>query len=454
MLSPGDRVLVCVSGGPDSVCLLDILWRMSPQLNVKLSVCHVDHMLRGKLSGDDALFVEKLARGKELPFYSARKNVKLYSERKKLSIEQAAREIRYNFFYETARKHNLNLIATAHNLDDQAETVLINLIRGAGLEGLSGIPPKRAALARGVKIIRPLIETRRLEIEDYLNKHKLSSRQDISNSDTVYFRNKIRIELIPFIENNFEPEIKSRLASTAKILRQHGDFFSKTAGDMIKEKIIFRDKASFISTKDLNKLPAPAGRLLLQEAFNKAENGFTCLAYSQIEQLLRLAGPGRPNRYINLPGSMVAVREYGQIIFQDACRVKKPLNADAGMKVPGDNFLPGGIKINFRIIDAERFERSGKTAAIDLDSVKLPLRIRGRKSGDRFSPLGMRGTKKLKDFLIDKKIPSSSRACLLILVDAAGAIAAVITGAGEILAIEDKMRITPQTSRVLQVKIV
>ncbi|MFH1001963.1 MAG: tRNA lysidine(34) synthetase TilS, partial [bacterium] len=202
MLSFNDRILIGISGGPDSVTLLNILLSFKKRYNLSFFIAHLDHMLRGRESDEDVNFVKNLAQVFGLPCEIKSSNLTKITRKEHLTLEEAARKYRYKFFLETARKFETNKIALGHNADDQVETVLMRFLRGSGLEGLMGIPPVRG------KIIRPLIECSRTEIEEYCKENKIEYRVDSSNKEVVYFRNKIRLELLPLLSKSYNKNIK------------------------------------------------------------------------------------------------------------------------------------------------------------------------------------------------------------------------------------------------------
>lgn len=221
MLKKGDKVIVACSGGPDSVALLYLLNQVKKKYDLKLAVAHINHKLRGKESDEDERFVKRLARDLGLDFYAKAFEVKSIAKKKKLSIEEAAREVRYGYLNSLARRIKADKIALGHNADDQAETVLMRLIRGAGGLGLSGIPA-----AKG-KIIRPLLEVKREEIEQFLKEADLGFRIDSTNLRKDYLRNRIRLELLPYLKRKYNPKIVDILNRTATILSAQEDYLKR-----------------------------------------------------------------------------------------------------------------------------------------------------------------------------------------------------------------------------------
>ncbi len=456
MLHSGDSVLVCVSGGPDSMCLLHALLAVREKFELCIHICHFDHMIRGRESGLDREFVESFARVHKLPFFSSRKNVRLHARRNKLSIEEAGRNLRHAFFIDAAKKNNIPVIATGHHMDDQAETVLINLLRGAGVAGLSGIPPVREDISSGIRIIRPLITIRRFEIIRYLQKNQIPFREDRSNAETVYLRNSIRLELLPFLESKYGPGIAEKLARTAEIMEEHKDYLNLARATLAESLKSAGHSPPEIPLKALNDSHPASNRILFQSAFNAAEGGDAVLSYNHIDQLNRLARSKKPNLKLDLPSGVTCVREYNRIIFKKGIPEKPEAQPTEQMRIPGKNELPGfGCTLEFSVSGAKNSGDSGGTdASIDFDKVKFPLYARSRKDGDRFSPLGMRGTRKLKDFFIDKKIPLADRDRKPVVIDSDGRIICILDPVKRSGTIENRVRITPRTERVLQVRIV
>ena len=238
MLSKGDGLLVGVSGGPDSVALLYLLMELRDDYDLQIYVVHLNHMLRGDESDDDAGYVKKLTKRLKLPVFIGKKDVGKFAKANKLSLEEAARIQRYEFYKQIAGKLNIRKIALGHTADDNAETVLMRLLRGAGEQGLIGIYPVRHI--DNLKVIRPLLNIYRIEIESFLKEKKISARIDSSNADNKFLRNKVRLELIPLLEENYNQNIKQVLINTADILKEDNEYLEE-----ITEK--------FYNKTDLNK---------------------------------------------------------------------------------------------------------------------------------------------------------------------------------------------------------
>lgn len=276
----GDKIIIAVSGGPDSVCLLDILATLAPKYNLKLHIAHVNYGLRGKDSDSDEKYVRDLA-GK----YNIKINVlnakKMTSLKNKENLENKLRQIRYSFFEKILTKENFNLIAVAHNQDDQAETVLMRILRGSGLQGLASMS------AKSQNIIRPLLDTSRQEIEKYLKEKNISFRIDKSNKDTVFFRNKIRHRLIPYLEKNFKISIKKNLSSLAETISDDFEYIQSSARKESSKIITESDGKIVIKIPALLNLSLSLQRQVLRNSISIL-SGLHNIELGNIEELLKI----------------------------------------------------------------------------------------------------------------------------------------------------------------------
>ena len=230
MIEKGDSVLVALSGGPDSVCLLHILYSLSKKMNILLYAAHVNHCLRGEEAIKDEKYAEELCQSLNIPFYCKRVDIKAVSKERGVSTEVAGRDERYKFFNEIKEKLSINKIAIAHNANDQAETLIMRIIRGTGLEGLVGIKPIRDSM-----YIRPILCLTRKEIEQYCDEQNLKPRIDKTNYEEIYSRNKIRLRAIPFIEENFNKDIVSTLNRLAYMCNMDNEFIESKVDEKYEE---------------------------------------------------------------------------------------------------------------------------------------------------------------------------------------------------------------------------
>jgi len=411
MLSGGEMVLVAFSGGPDSVCLLDVLQKLQKKYSIRLGVAHFNHRLRGEASEKDAEFAEQVAGRNKLMFISSSADVAAYAKENKLTVEDAGRKLRYEFFFRSSLSIGATKIALGHTADDQAETILMRLIRGAGPEGLAGIPPARTADERGnVRIIRPLIYTWRNDLIQYVQKQKLEYRTDVSNEEPEYFRNKVRLELLPLLMREYNAQIKRRLAATASALSIENDFLSSETRLLAGEVLLERKREWVLfDAKMLSRFhPALRARVFahLVKLARPAPPMLEAFHYAAADALF-LAG-GR----MNLPGDMFLElnEEVGVVASPKA--LSAPIKGSFPIRLSGRQYSKElNILVKTSVLPkisspARLIRQCSRTRQyFDLKAVRAPLEIRVKKPGDIFWPLGMDGSKKLKDFFIDRKIP-------------------------------------------------
>ena len=460
MISSGCRVLVAVSGGSDSVALLAVLHKLAPELGISLVVGHLNHGLRPE-GDDEERFVRELCLSMGLPMESARADILELSRLQGKSVEDMARAVRYSFLDQTAALVNADRIALGHHLHDQAETVLMNLLRGSGPEGLKGMTP-----VRDRRYIRPLLYTSSFEIREFLAGEGLSFAVDHSNLDPKYLRNRIRHELLPLLENQYKTGIERTLARTAEIIGREDDFMKDQVRLVLSDWNISESTDNL--SLDISKLralhEALARRIIkvLLERFSPDEKG---VFFSHIQAVLDLAFLGKPSGRLNLPFAVEAKRDYGRLLLSR----REEGGADGDycypVAVPGRIHIPEGkMTFEFSVIDADHQEvveiitkkkeateewTVGRQKAgqvyLDYGRLTFPLKIRRIQPGDRMRPLGMEGTKKVKAIFIDKKVARGDRHSLPLLADANG----ILWLAGTCL--NESVRITAGTRRVLKV---
>ncbi len=303
LLSKGDRVLVGVSGGPDSLALLHVLNSFKKEFSLKLYVAHLDHMLRKGSSGDRK-FVVREAEKLGIPVIWKEIDIKRLAD--KGSIEEICRNKRLDFLFESARKFKADKIALGHNLDDQAETVIMRILRGSGLYGLSGILPKRKLY--GFTIIRPLLEVKRKEIESFLKRKKISPRIDLSNLEDIYLRNKIRNKLLPLLEKNYNSNIKQVLSNTAENIAQDYDFLNQFCVDALKLL------GPNINLKQFSKQHLAVQRMVLRLKISKLKGNTRGLTFKHIQEIEDLILNRPINSLVDLPGN-ISVKKTGNNLF-------------------------------------------------------------------------------------------------------------------------------------------
>ncbi|MBI5042342.1 MAG: tRNA lysidine(34) synthetase TilS, partial [Nitrospirae bacterium] len=410
MLKKGDVVLIAVSGGPDSVFALEILNALKDEYGLTLHAAHLNHKFR-KEADKEAEFVRRLAEEKGMPATIDAFDVKAYCKERGLSKQEGAREVRYDFLRKTADKIGATKIVTGHTADDQAETFLMRLIRGSGALGLSGIPP-----ASG-KIIRPLIETTKREVLDYLWKNKIRYVKDPTNIKPVYLRNKVRLELMPLLAKRFNPNIVSTLCRESDILREDEAFLNGIVDTIFKEMVTVQEKDSItLNYLRFNGLHPAIKKRVVRRAVSELTGGLRRISYQHITSAIdaiKNTGKG-----VDLPDDIRIERDYNSLKVCVGKAGSARIQEAVQIKVPGTTEVPYfNIKLEAIINNRAVVSEKADTGLFDLDRLAMPLFIRSRKEGDYFYPAGMKGRKKLKEFLIDHKIPRADRDKIPILID-------------------------------------
>lgn len=401
MLQSGQRVIAAVSGGPDSMVMLRLLCELREELGIELAVAHLNHNLRGKESKRDLQFVEERAGEENLEFFS--RTLRAGTLKKAghvVGLQAAAREKRLSFLQGAARTFKASRIAMGHTMDDQAETMLMRIMKGSGLAGLSGIWPVRGLL------IKPLIEIRRSEIENFIKEHEIPFVSDSSNLKDSYLRNDIRHHLLPFIEENYNPSIVESLARTAGVLRHDNEFIEALAGHLgVVEKK--RAKEVVLDGARLRELHISLLTRVFLASVRVLGNS-SRINTSHIEAFVGLVKSSRPNSTLKLPDGLLALREYGRIILT----LKVPLLQnpyEVSIKIPGQTLIKevGTIKCTLIKGTPRRFKDGA--AYFDYSLIKGPLKAGPVTPGQRIMPLGMSGRRKIKDIFIDEKIARGKR---------------------------------------------
>jgi tRNA(Ile)-lysidine synthase len=417
LIAVGDKVLVGVSGGADSIALLHVLHRFSDIHNYSLIVAHINHLARGKDSDADARFVESVAEKLKLPFYLKKIDVGIERLKLKTSFQDAARIIRYKFFEETLQSVGGNRIALGHTADDQVETILINIVRGTGLKGLAGIPQVRDC------IIRPFLGFYRKDLEIYLKENDIFFREDSSNSDKKYLRNRIRHELIPNLET-YNPGIKKCLQEMSGIAREEDSLLSQTTRDIFKQKLGKDNKKNIIwDIEDFKSYPIALRQRLVREIFCHITGDMHAITAHHVQQIINLFNSPKTGKVLNIPRGVTVTCGYESVFFSkitDAICENEPLVTQ--IAIPGTTeFIEGPIlRVKTQIIVGKLGLSSletGRQALFDFEKTGMGIQARFFRAGDRFFPLGMTGSKKLKSFFIDQKVPQSMRSHIPILTN-------------------------------------
>jgi tRNA(Ile)-lysidine synthase len=489
LLRDGRRVLVALSGGADSVALLLILKELEADgLLTVAGAAHLNHQLRGADADQDEAFCATLAQRLGVPFVSERIEVAATARAQKRSIEDAARSVRYAFLDRAANSLCADAIAVAHTREDQAETFLLRLMRGAGTRGLAAIRP------RAGRVIRPLLDVDRAALRDYLAARDASFREDLTNADVEIPRNRVRHELIPYLRSHFSPGVTDVLARAAELARQDEDFLQAEA-IKLAARVVLSDVTVRLDVSGLTGAPRALSSRVVQTALQRFA-GPKSIHFDHVDRLLALAADpaGGEGGAVSLPGQ-TAVRVGDTIVLRPAAGSRRNRQAaeagEDGLAAPkprrgrvvaetgegglvhrsaqregGNSFafllsIPGEVRLGSQAVGAERLpglpgapERQRKWAGrgdevgVAADTLTLPLGIRSRRPGDKFRPLGAPGRRKLQDFLVDRKVRREDRDTVPLVVDGQDRIVWVV---GQSVA--EDFRVTDPSQGVILLKV-
>ena len=438
-------MLVAFSGGPDSLVLLYLLLQLKNKYSLAIYGAHLNHMLRGKESARDEAMVEETCGKLGIPCTIARKNI-ANLRKKGESLEESARRIRYQFLKTTAQKIKAQKVALGHNKDDLVETVLMRIIRGTGEEGLAGIPEMRE-FAGGIKVIRPLIEVERKEIEAYLRTKEIEPVRDSSNLNTDILRNKIRHQLLPYLQE-YNPQVKSSLFRLAKIFRQNEEYF-KDKINSILQKLAFPVAGGLrINLKDFLAYSELLQHRVFREALKRVKGDLKNIDSAHLEEIYKIIHSRKANLTYNLSPKLEVNKEYD--CLRISLKQPRKLVRYHYLLNPGEKlFIPEvgeTLQIDYGELSQVNYGNL-RVVFMDRDKLKFPLMLRNRRAGDYFYPLGLEGRKKLKDFFIDEKIPLRKRGLIPLLISGKE----IIWIAG--YQISDLVKITKETKRILKAEI-
>lgn len=449
MFARDDRVLAAVSGGRDSVAMLYCLMILKEVLSIEIAVFHLDHMLRGKESEKDAGFVLQLAKKWKIPYYIITRDVRKFRDTNRLSPEEAAREVRYQCLSEISLKKGYQKIALGHHQNDNAELILMNLIRGSGKSGLSGIPPVREN-----QYVRPFIRIKKKEIKRFVAKNCLPYVDDSTNQDISFFRNRIRLQILPELKKNYNPKIVESLCRVAELMREEEEWLEELTGSRISELLISKNKNGIILDKDgLSVLPKPFARRIMREGICQIKGhakGFQKNHIDAICNLIYDKNKGRmETKTLHLPHG-ISVRTWGGNL--EICKTENRENLQKDfvyfIRGPGEILIPEiSAKISIVEMDIkdtpELNTLTNSQVLMDRENIEFPLCVRTFQNGDRFHPFGAPGSRKVKRFFTDLKLPLHMRRTVPILTSGNR----IIWIAG--FRMDESVRIRKKTKKVL-----
>lgn len=444
MITPDDKILVAVSGGTDSTSLLHLLASLRDELKITIEVAHLNHLIRGKDAEEDARYVTRLAKSLSLPVTIKSFDVPGLSKSQKLSLEDAGRKVRYEFFERTAEEISATKIALGHTADDNLETFLMRLLRGSGIRGLSGIPPVRG------QIIRPLIKSWRRDLEEYCAKHKLIPRIDYTNYESRYLRNRIRLKLIPQLRV-FNPNLKENLLNTIELLTIDNLYFKDRAEKVLKELTAEETEDGLrLDLPKLLRLESGINSHVIRAAIERLKGDLADISYQHVEAILSHLTDSE-GWQIHLPDNIYVIGTKDTLTITGTKPQTEKEKFNYSLKVPGEIEIPEiGVKIKAtcteKMLDFKAETQNPFEAFLDLDKTGDTLTIRSRQEGDKFSPFGLKGTKKLHDIFIDEKVPISKRDKIPLIL-AQSKIAWVVG-----FRIDDEFKVTEKTRQVLKLR--
>jgi tRNA(Ile)-lysidine synthase len=444
LIVPGDRVLAAISGGPDSVALVALLLELREEMPLEVRLAHFNHRLRDE-AGEDERFVGALARRLVLPLAVGSADVRTAAARRKLNLEEVARDLRYGFLRRTAAGARATKIATGHTMTDQAETVLMRLMRGAGLTGLGGIAP--VVPGPPCPFVRPLLEIPGPDLRAWLAARALPFREDASNRDLRYLRNRVRAELLPELAGRYDPRIVEHLARLAGLVRDDEALLQGFVKELLDEFIRPRGRSILLDLRTVPLLLPALARRVGREFLREVAGSLRDISFEDVEALLALG----ENKALTLRKGLVLRREQGLVGLKKAAAPVRPFETawdgrcvlalpEAGLVVRGARRRAAGIG---RSLHKE--DRTG--ADLDADTLVFPLTVRTRRPGDLYRPLGAPGRKKLKEILRAKGIPASARDRLPVFLSRG----AIVWAPG--LPVSDAHKVSAMTGTVFMIRL-
>lgn len=415
LIDKNDNIIIGVSGGPDSIALLYVLLDIRSEIEFNIHIAHVNHGVRGEDALYDQSFVEKKAKELNLPYYTKNVNMIRYAKKNRITSEEAGRELRYSFFRDIIKELGRGKIAVAHNKNDQAETLIMRFMRGTGIDGLKGME-----FIAG-DIIRPILSTSREEVEKYIDDNGIETVLDKTNLKPIYNRNKVRLELIPYIQKNFNPNIIGTMWRTSEISSLDSDFLHQYTEQKYKEILRKENLESVVlDANQLLKLHASIQQRIIRNSILKINNSLQGITETQVSSALEIISKKETGKEFHLSNNILVKTNYDDIIIMKRNERQKN-EYFYELSYPGVvNLDELGYSFYMEIFPVKDYfmkTREKNARYFDLDKINGSLGVRNRKNGDRFVPFGMNGSKKLKDYFIDEKISKDLRDKIPLIVD-------------------------------------
>ena len=457
MISPHETILAGVSGGPDSICLLHVLICLSQKWPMRIGIAHLNHGLRAGSAELEADFVRELAEHLKLPFFYKKADVQKAAKIEKKSIEETGRLHRYRFFNEIADSHGFDKIALGHHRDDNAELILMNLLRGGGPSGLSGIPPTRD------RIIRPLIRISRSAIIRYLTESNLEYMTDQSNADPAFLRNKIRHKLLPALKQEYNPNIAATLNRLADIFRAEEQWLDTIVEHSLDHITISTRKNELVlAAGSLKKLPLGHLRRILRAGINQIKGDLRRIRLSQIDAAIDLLYAKKSTAWIDLPDQIRLEKKTNRLIIRRESEVLRSLTPAQELPVYHYTIHLADLPVRLWMPEIRKTlaisnrqpndfpdwpQKDQSVEFLDFDRLRFPLTIRNPEPGDRFVPIGMTGKQKIKEYFINNKVPKQERAFYPVVLSNHQ----IIWLAGQRIA--DAVKVTPASQRLIRAEL-
>lgn len=421
----GDTIVVAVSGGADSMALLHVLHGLAERQRLNIVAAHVNHGFRGAESAAELAAVRAFADGLRIPCETTELDLPTYIEENRLNLQAAAREKRYDFLHEIAERHGASRIALAHHADDQAETVLMRIIRGAGLSGLSGILAKRSE--NNVELIRPLLRMNKLDLLSYCEERDIPYCTDSSNMERYYFRNTVRLDVLPYL-SQFNPQLPLSLQRIAEVAGEEDDYLAGRTEELFGEIARAEQGEIAVSCSELRGLHVALQRRLIKLILNYLSQDTENISFDGIERMRFAAAPEASSTWrLDAGGGIVCLREYGTMRWLKASEARTEPGRYSYEILEGMSHIDAvsaGWTFRLRWLDPGAAGRSRPTsrseAIFDVSELSFPLQIRNRRPGDRIQVLGLNGSKKVQDMFVDEKLPPSARQSYPLLCDSEG----------------------------------
>ncbi len=454
MLSKGEHVVLGVSGGADSMCLLLVLMEIAKIYRLKLTVVHIHHGIRGEEADRDEAFVENFCKERSVDFVKFHYNIPQMAKESGLSTEEAGRMVRYNAFEQVRQERNADKIAVAHNAGDDVETILLNMCRGTGISGMSGIKPVRGC------IIRPVMCLTRKEIEKFLEKQKVSYINDSTNFENDYTRNKIRNVLVPYLNANINSKSDVHIGALGTMLGEIDDFMDAEGEKALADVIVSEDDARDeleVDAEKLEKLHPALKSVVVRKLLMKVADKLKDISINHIRSVISIA-EGKTGNSANLPYNIEVIKYPESLIIRRNTKIANPRTKKSIGKsnfepipltaIPGTYEFGGNrLKITYDCLQNVNFEEKTYTKWLNCDILKNGLSIRTRQTGDYIIVTSFGGRKLLKDFFIDSKIPREKRDDILLLADGSRILWIIGYRIGE------DAKVTENTSKIVRVDI-